>query len=105
MTDPLPPEELARALRDLHLWAMTNAPTEESPLRRRLRDHLGCDLDELPVVSKQIPNWERANLQVAIDAYLGADGRSHEYIGLSSQRGWHMGLAELAQRPQGGASF
>jgi hypothetical protein len=46
--------------------------------------------------------WERANLQVAIDAYLASGERSHELVGLSAQRGWHMGLAELAQRPAPG---
>jgi ATPase family associated with various cellular activities (AAA) len=100
VADRLEPEDLARAFRDLHAWALAHAPAEESPLRARLRDHLGIDPAELPVVSREIPSWERANLQVAIDAYLAADGRSHEFVGLSAQHGWHMGLAELAQRPQ-----
>jgi hypothetical protein len=102
VAEPLTPEELASALRDLSAWATAHAPVEESPLRARLRDHLGFDPAELPVVSKEIPVWERANLQVALDAYLAADGRSHEYVGLSAQHGWHMGLAELAQRPARG---
>jgi hypothetical protein len=102
VAEPLTPEELAGALRDLNAWAAAHAPVEESPFRARIRDHLGCDPAELPVVSKEIPVWERANLQVALDAYLAEEGRSHEYIGLSAQRGWHMGLAELAQRPQSG---
>jgi hypothetical protein len=100
VAEALSPEELARALRDLSAWAAAHTPAEESPLRARLRDHLGTDPAELPVVSKEIPVWERANLQVALDAYLAEDGRTHEYVGLSAQRGWHMGLAELAQRPQ-----
>src|SRR5437899_8731361 len=52
--------------------------------------------------SRDIPVWERANLQVALDAYLASGERSHELVGLSAQRGWHMGLAELAQRPAPG---
>jgi cell division protease FtsH len=103
MSRPLSPEELATALRDLQAWALANAPAEESGLRVRIRDHLGVDPADLPVVSREIPPWERANLQVALDAYLDANGRSHEYVGLSARHGWHMGLAELAQRPQGGA--
>jgi hypothetical protein len=66
-----------------------------------MRGHFGVDPAELPVVSTDIPPWERANLQVALDAYLAEQGREHELVGLSPQRGWHMGLAELAQRPQG----
>jgi hypothetical protein len=101
MAGGLKPEELAQALRDLNAWAVAHSPAEESPLRARLREHLACDPAELPVVSKEIPIWERANLQVALDAYLAEDERSHDYVGLSAQRGWHMGLAELAQRPHG----
>ena len=96
----LTPEELARALRDLHAWAIAHAPAEESPLRARIHQHLATDPAELPVVSREIPPWERANLQVALDAYLEPDERAHEFVGLSAQHGWHMGLAELAQRPQ-----
>jgi cell division protease FtsH len=102
MTERLTPEELALALRDLQAWAIAHAPAEESQLRTRVREHLETDPAELPVVSRNVPIWERANLQVALDAYLAADGRSHEFIGLSAQRGWHMGLAELAQRPAEG---
>lgn len=69
-------------------------------MRVRLREHLGLDPAELPVVSNGLPAWERANLQVALDAYLAESGRSYEFVGLSAQRGWHMGIAELAQRPQ-----
>jgi len=99
MAEPLTAEELARALRDLQVWALENAPSEESPLRRRLREHLGVEPSGLPVVSRELPRWERPNLQVALDAYLDEPGRTHEYLGLGPQRGWHMGLAELAQRP------
>ena len=105
MEESLKPEELALALRDLHAWAIAHAPAEESALRVRIRELLGVDPAELPVVSRQIPLWERANLQVALDAYLGSDERWHEFIGLSAQRGWHMGLAELAQRPTSGGAW
>jgi hypothetical protein len=100
MAEALTAEELAQALRDLQAWAAAHAPVEESPLRTRVSEHLGTDPAELPVVSNAVPAWERANLQVALDAYLAEPGRSHEFVGLSAQRGWHMGLAELAQRPQ-----
>jgi len=94
-------EQLAVALRDLMDWARATAPPEESLLRRRIVEHLGGDPAELPVVSRSVSAWERVNLQVALDAYLAGPGREHEFVGLSSQRGWHMGLAELAAPPQG----
>jgi cell division protease FtsH len=94
--ESLTAEQLAVALRDLMDWARTNAPAEEPPLRKRIVAHLGRDPAELPVVSRSISAWERVNLQVALDAYLAESGREHEFVGMSSQRGWHMGLAELA---------
>ena len=97
--------ELARAIRELTDWATAQTPAEEPPLRKRIAEHLRCDPAELPVVSRTFSPWERANLQVALDAYLAEEDRSHEFVGLSAQRGWHMGLAELAQRPQGGAGM
>jgi hypothetical protein len=95
------PEQLAGTLRDLLEWARAHAPAEESPLRRRIAEHLGSDPGEMPVVSRSFSAWERANLQVALDAYLAANRREQEFVGMSAQRGWHMGLAELAQRAQG----
>ena len=102
MSSPIGPEELAASLRDLMSWAAAHAPAVESPLRARLSEHLGLDPAELPVVSRQFLEWERANLQVALEAYLEEDGREHAYHGLPAQRGWHMGLAELAQAPERG---
>jgi hypothetical protein len=94
--ESLTAEQLAVALRDLLDWARTNAPADEPPLRKRIVEHLGQDPAELPVVSRSISAWERVNLQVALDVYLAESGREHEFVGMSSQRGWHMGLAELA---------
>jgi hypothetical protein len=100
--EALTPEQLAVAIRDLVDWARARAPSEESPLRRRIVEHLGCDPSELPIVSRSFSPWQRANLQVALDAYLAGEGREHEFVGMSSQRGWHMGLAELVQPRQAG---
>ena len=71
------PEELADSLRQLTAWAQEHAPTPESPVRRRLRDHFGGDLDDLPIVSRDLAAWDRPNFQVAVDARRSA-GRSVE---------------------------
>src|SRR6476646_12234620 len=52
--ESLRPEELARALRDLQVWAVAHAPAEESQLRVRVREHLVADPAELPVASREI---------------------------------------------------
>ena len=38
-------------------------------MRRRLRDHFGGDLDDLPIVSRDLAAWDRPNFQAAVDAW------------------------------------
>jgi cell division protease FtsH len=63
------PEELAGALKRLADWAEKHAPEPEPEVRRRLRDHLGADPSDLPIVSRSLAEWDRPNFQVAIDAW------------------------------------
>jgi hypothetical protein len=67
-------EPLADSLRQLTAWAQEHAPTPESPVRRRLRDHFGGDLDDLSIVSRDLAAWDRPNFQVAVDAGPPAAG-------------------------------
>ena len=60
------PEELAGALKRLADWATEHAPEPEPEVRRRLREHLGADPREMPVVSRPLPEYDRPNFQVAI---------------------------------------
>jgi hypothetical protein len=48
------PEELAGALQGLMQWAHEHAPRPEPPVRRRLREHLGRDPRDLPIVSRSL---------------------------------------------------
>jgi ATPase family associated with various cellular activities (AAA) len=90
-------EQLARAFIDLGAWAHASLPSEESPIRRRIREHFGADPSEFPVVSAPLQGFERVNFQVALDALLAEDEWSGELIGLSTMRGYRMGLAEFVQ--------
>jgi hypothetical protein len=87
------PEELAGALKRLREWADEHAPHPEPAVRRRLREHLGRDPRELPIVSRALAAWDRPNFQVAIDAWC-AD-RDHEVVGLPVMQGYRAGLSEL----------
>jgi hypothetical protein len=89
------PEELAGALKRLAQWAERYAPVAESPVRRRLRAHFGVDPADLPVVSRPLQQWDRPNLQVAMDAWLV--GREVEVLGVASMQGYRAGLAELVR--------
>jgi hypothetical protein len=98
MTDP-DPKDLARALIALTEWAQENVPEEEPAhgLTERLREHLGGETDGLPVVSRALQGFQRANFQVAIDAYLDAAERETELVGLPMMEGYRIGLAELVK--------
>ncbi|HEX8648369.1 MAG TPA: ATP-binding protein [Thermoleophilaceae bacterium] len=98
------PAELARAFTRLSKWAHDQAeaePEREPVIRVRLREHLGAEPAELPVVSTPLRGYERVNFQVALDAWLEADGHDGELVGLSAMQGFRVGLAELAQPARG----
>ena len=69
--------------------------TRESPVRDLLDGHLGSAASVLPVVSEGYPAYDHPNLQVALDAYLEADGRTSQLIGLSGQQRRWMSLSDL----------
>ena len=94
---PIDPGELAHAFKELADWASQRAPVPEPAIRRRLREHLGTEPSELPVVAAEILPFDRPNFQVALDRYLAQDGRESDLVGLSVMQGYRMGIAELAQ--------
>jgi cell division protease FtsH len=100
MADDLPPDvlALAQSFSKLSSWAQANAPQEESKVRGLLADHFGSDPQELPIVSETVATYERPNLQVALDAFLGESGRSADVIGLSVMPGYRTGLSTFAKR-------
>jgi hypothetical protein len=96
------PHELARAFTDLTQWAMESTPREESPIARRIREHLGADPMEQPVVSIELGTYELPNLQVALEAWLADSAREHELIGLPAAMGISRDLAGLVQPAHAG---
>jgi hypothetical protein len=89
------PPELADALKRLTEWAERSAPRPEPQILRRLREHLGRDPVDVPIVSRDLASWDRPNFQVAIDAW--SSGREVELVGLPVVHGYRAGLAELAR--------
>src|SRR5690348_6598905 len=95
MSAPSDPDELARAVIALGQWAQRQIPERRSPLLDRLGAHIGSPPAGLPVVREDIATYDLVNLQVALDTWAEADRRNLEAIGLPSQHGYRMGLAEL----------
>lgn len=60
--------------------ALQAESTKEPPFRGLAPDHLGVDPSELP--AEDIPTWDHANLRLALEALIGADGRSAELVGI-----------------------
>src|SRR5262245_35720445 len=59
------------------------APDEEPPLCRLLREHFGRDPAPLPIVTEDFAKSEHANFQLALDDYLGASGRDSSFHGIA----------------------
>ena len=51
----------------------------------------------MPIISETFPPYDHANVAVAIDAYLDADDRSYELIGLSGQQRHSGSLSDLIE--------
>jgi cell division protease FtsH len=71
------------------------APAEPSSLVTRITDHLGRPPDQLPVVTGPFPVYQHANLQVAMEAYLATEGRTHDLIGAAGPGREHFSFAEI----------
>ncbi len=92
------PEALARSLVQLAEWSQAFSYEQSGGgLGDRLREHLGGDTSGLPVVSRALEGYQRANFQVAIDAYLDTPERQAQLIGLPMTHGYRVGLAELVK--------
>jgi hypothetical protein len=58
------------------------APEEETPFARRLRALFGADPKALPVVAEKFPSSDHANVDLAVEAFLGGS-ESHEVVGVA----------------------
>ena len=81
--------------RFLHAMSAAAEIVQASPVRDLLDRHLGDRSEVLPVVAEGYASYDHVNLQVALDAYVGAEGRTAELIGLSGQQRRWMSLSDL----------
>ncbi|HEV2874673.1 MAG TPA: AAA family ATPase [Thermoleophilaceae bacterium] len=78
---PIEPEEFAEAFQRLTEWAVHEGRHERSPFKERLTEHFGEDPATYPLITETVAVYDLPNLQLALDAYLGAEGREHSLIG------------------------
>lgn len=77
---------------------MTTAASagQRSPIAEKFGRHLGVeDLSVLPIVSDAHPAYDHVNVQVALSAYLDAEGRRYELIGLTGSARHHGSMSDI----------
>ena len=82
----LSPGEFGTAFKAFLEQSTAQAPPAEPVLAGRLRRHLGGDPAGLPIVAEEYEPAEHPDLQVALDAWLQAPGRSSEAVGVAHDR-------------------
>lgn len=80
-----------RALRKVVVAARAD---EQPSVSKALRAHLGTAVDGTVLTGSWRP-YEHVNVQIAVDAWLTGDGRSHELLGLTGFQHRSFGLADL----------
>jgi hypothetical protein len=89
--------DIARIARRLVRQAVLTARAEDGPVQRALRDHLGSEAPDRPVVSGSWRGYDHVNVQAGLDAWLAAEGRGHRLAGVTGFRHMDFGLADLMQ--------
>jgi hypothetical protein len=84
MADDLDPRQFGASFKGFLEQMAKDAPAEESFFRKTVREHLGVDPANLLAVSEKHAMSEHPNLQRALEAWLGAPGRSHRLLGVAS---------------------
>lgn len=86
------PQQFADAFRRVLEWAEVESRLDQSPFKARLIEHFQADPATYPVTGESVATYDLPNLQLALDAYLGENGRDHELLGF----GGHVGYAEMS---------
>jgi len=60
------------------------AAKESTPLLERLRDYLGPEPGQVPIVAEEFESYEHPNVQMALDAVMKRSGRQVELIGIAA---------------------
>jgi hypothetical protein len=92
MSDPISPKDFGASFKGFIEQMAREGPSEEPYFRQRLRDHFSADPSRLAIVSEKISEANHPNLHLAIEAFIGADGRTSELLGISTDAPSFMGL-------------
>jgi len=78
------PTEFAGAFKKFVDNLNTIAAQESTPLLERLKDYLGPEPGQAPIVAEEFESYEHPNAQVALDLVMGRAGRRVDLIGVAA---------------------
>jgi hypothetical protein len=97
-------QRFARAFQSFLDWVPAAAAREGS-FAIRLREHFGTDPSRFPATMLKFADYDRPNVQVALDAYLAEPGRAAEQLGFSSNYMMEASFSLLVSRNRVGPSL
>jgi hypothetical protein len=89
---PISPKDFGASFQTFMQQMSRDSAAEEPFFRRRLREHFGGDPAKFSIVGDKFADANRPNLHLALESYLSDLGRSHELLGISSERAEFMGI-------------
>jgi cell division protease FtsH len=72
--------------------AVEAEPDTEPEFGVIVREHLGADPGELPIIGEEVHAWDQVNLQLALEALFAREGRSVKLLGIGGHQSRHMSL-------------
>ncbi|MGW8375537.1 ATP-binding protein [Streptomyces sp. ODS28] len=72
-------------------------PDSDRSLIARLREHLGREPVDVPVVRARYPHYDHANVHLALERWFGAEEREYELLGIAGQNRRMESLSELVE--------
>src|SRR5829696_8113054 len=92
------PEEFGSSFKGfMEQMAAHRKPKEDPFFVRALRDHFGAEAKTMAVVADEFAEHEHPNVQMALEDYVGREGRSATTYGIAGQLSFHeQSLTELA---------
>ena len=84
MSDGIDPTAFASAFKSFVDNVNAIAARETTPLIERLKEYLGPEPGQVPIVAEEIESYEHPNVQMALDAVMAKKGRQVELIGVAA---------------------
>src|SRR6266850_964124 len=90
---PISPTDFAEAFKNFMVQVGKPATPPEAVFARHFRSHFEADPSKLPILAEEFRQFDHANVQMALDAWIAQPGRSSTLLGYSSPRERYGGLS------------